>query len=1400
MKKTGLEFELTALDFLDRIFSDLGYDVTRKRNQKAGTQDGYDNLIEIVTSKYKRYTIYAECKDYSSTLHYTQALEKIPHITSTHDNIDLILFISPFKDFSNPNEPNKVQGFYDTISVSCPVQFLTPEYFIADYFRLYPDLFKTVYNEEAEIVLNEKRKELLNKFDKLIFSDKNLRRIVIEEEDKDTYLNAISYTPYYIDRTFRKNPQQEQYYWNASDDTVEFNKLISDCTHGIVVLGNPGAGKTTELKNIAQALWDSRNENNIIPFYYQLKNCTSAATIPDILPKEYIHIPYLLAIFDGLDEVDNIADFGNKLRSFIKTKKTNNILKFIISCRTSIYNKIVKDLDGFTTAYLNPVSEGHAIKFLADKFQIDFTNKHKSFDYWRYRDLLGNPFYLELIGRNYYKRGELEISRARLISQYIDNRLEEDEKDKFRNEIYSSGQHLELAKKLAFALEMMQLSSIEDSKARPIVGDTTVLSKNPFIEQTIDQKWSFELKNVQEYLVAEMLSKMEFKELLLLIKIDDGINKIHPSWHNVVTLLLNIEFEQKETYKQLVDWLIVNDIEMIFQADPELVSDEIRSTAFQNHFQTHCIEKTLWIDNEQTVGRFGDTQSNIKYLLQTALNKNTNLRTRLSAIVLLEHMSIMNEGDSIKVEALMLQVMDEFKINEKEYLQIMAKTLGLIKKTAPEIKKRLLPKVTTFTLVYDYRELVQVALGFIAASNFQEHQEFVLETLKKSLKEKQWSHKSQYGSLVSTKEQIFKIFGQIRDADTLISLLKFFSKRLSNHNLREKYIEQFMKHCATVLPFADRKTKEQLVEIIFDVVTTNKMYHIEERLLASLAKSCSVDEELFIRLLAFEDEKNSNIYFLEHILKEEWYGHIIDCYTIGTLKETFFIQLRNCISYSSAEKAIRFQSYVENNSVFQFSDRIENSTMLEQREFNRNQSQREFDVKFNTELLKTHLENIFRYCDITELVYEDVDRFWDKYYKDFELKKAVSEYAIHFLQNQFNEHIKKIKIEEIEQIIIDNKLSRLEDIYQALPEEDASSPIIKDFQKDLLRKWLSDKRPLVEDYLDNPRELDKNEPEARTLVLFLNFFRYFKFTGFEESFLLKLFVNYINFDFQFLEELVDHEKITNKVLAGLNTNTDFQTRISLLSYLKAKNKIFDPDQLDISGDILDCIRKKNYCYARELIELFYTDDSIFLKMATNLYLEKDEDHYLLPFILNCLIKLGEHKFVKTFISDNFEFLISKKLLEEPKAIEYLVKSNGEYAFKRLDSIIRNITVNAGDTYYNSEYSNFENAESIDDLIEIATYCLSLQNYDDIFNGWFKPMRMVTDALVSICKKNDLATCDEIQKKIAVINPINDKKQNNRFYYESLMNDVKDVVYTHKSIPFSIKETIDISKKYEFLFY
>lgn len=75
----------------------------------------------------------------------------------------------------------------------------------------------------------------------------------------------------------------------------------------------------------------------------------------------------------------------------------SNRLKFVLSCRTNIYNKFIKDISNFDIYYLNEISIPSGLNFLKTKFNLNLEDS-KTFDIYKNKDLLESPFYLELMG------------------------------------------------------------------------------------------------------------------------------------------------------------------------------------------------------------------------------------------------------------------------------------------------------------------------------------------------------------------------------------------------------------------------------------------------------------------------------------------------------------------------------------------------------------------------------------------------------------------------------------------------------------------------------------------------------------------------------------------------------------------------------------------------------------------------------------------------------------------------------------------------------------------------------------------------------------------------------------------------------------------------------------------
>ncbi|RZM04108.1 MAG: hypothetical protein EOO88_56150, partial [Pedobacter sp.] len=235
----------------------------------------------------------------------------------------------------------------------------------------------------------------------MLFSDKNLKKIIIDDTHRHVYIGDLVKDPHHIKRTLRSENEEDVYDWGENERKF-LGDILASSRWGVVLLGNPGYGKTSELKDFAVELWETRDLRMHIPKYERLRDFNSGMSIEDLLPANYQNIGSLVVVLDGIDEIHDIADFTNKLRRFSSEKRQylkDGSIKFVISCRTNIYLKYIKVIENLEPYFLNGVSEGGAVRFLYNKFNIDLIGR-KEFDFWRFRDIIQNPFYLEMIGKS----------------------------------------------------------------------------------------------------------------------------------------------------------------------------------------------------------------------------------------------------------------------------------------------------------------------------------------------------------------------------------------------------------------------------------------------------------------------------------------------------------------------------------------------------------------------------------------------------------------------------------------------------------------------------------------------------------------------------------------------------------------------------------------------------------------------------------------------------------------------------------------------------------------------------------------------------------------------------------------------------------------------------------------
>ncbi len=213
-----------------------------------------------------------------------------------------------------------------------------------------------------------------------------------------------------LEKQFRSNEQRQ---YPSSNKSVEGIEILKDNDDHLMVLGKPGAGKTTFFKYITIEILKGKLHKQKIPIFISLKEWSdSKNTILEFISKQFedadvkdamqftsqhLRKGNCVVIMDGLDEVSfsTIAEAVQTIRLFTKRYNKN---RFIISCRLAAYNRT---FEKFTLVEVADFNEDQIRTFIQNWFKKNPQKAQKCYDEInRNRSLLElatNPLLLTLL-------------------------------------------------------------------------------------------------------------------------------------------------------------------------------------------------------------------------------------------------------------------------------------------------------------------------------------------------------------------------------------------------------------------------------------------------------------------------------------------------------------------------------------------------------------------------------------------------------------------------------------------------------------------------------------------------------------------------------------------------------------------------------------------------------------------------------------------------------------------------------------------------------------------------------------------------------------------------------------------------------------------------------------------
>jgi hypothetical protein len=955
-QKLGAHFETLTKDFFLWLFNKIELKITKDRIQTSGTQDGFDVQIQI-SKNLILHNIYIECKNYSSSIAMGHIFQKALELETNYplnNSNDLFIAINSKSIFKNKDNPEKTkQTLNNKFDFEC--QLLDISNGIKELFALNNHFYKELYGEEPDFEIDEEK--IIEKFKNIIFSNAPFKKVVLKEEDRIKFLGNIVPQEYFINRTFTKSRNILEYDYKRDAD-FEFDEIVSD-NDKIFILGNPGAGKTTSLEQFAFKYWNIGEQNSSTPIYRNLKNFTITDTIESKLPNIFFDLKNVLLILDGIDEISDVENFISKLEDFLNTDIVLNIkVKCIISCRTNIYESVIKNITGFSTFFMKELEYTESIDFLkklcnSPISHLEFNQISNSF--------LKNPFQIKILATYINTENRLPSNSAILWENYINERFKADATEKQKKKKFNSSLIKSQSQKVSLINELMKTSAINEDLLLKVFNNNPEyldgFKKNPLIDiisGTSD--WYYEHRNIQEYFASKLISIQPIEDIIRFIQILDK-KRTHPSLFNSITFLINILDEDSEKYNKLVNWLVENEPEILFKADNNRISEDLRIKVFQTYFNKVCIEQTLWINNNGTfqsneIALFAYCQQNYDYLITIIEDyKNQHFRTVYSALELLKYFKFpfnkikelklflinkLKQKDfdlSLKSEVVRIIYVQKFTVKDKKYLKDIFDCFT--KSTHKELNRSLMNFLLELDDIEDFYDFI--------------YNEFLLIH---KIKEREIEDKVGRGNEYTINDLIFKI----NDPNNFLNIIKYHfidDIRIHNYNEEEdlnKILEKIKSYIAI---------DETYIENLLSEIKEDYRFHTHERLLKQIIVQSNTRQRA-IKYLLNTMESDKVRYFVSGLIDKESLNILCDKLIELKTKDKEIEYWRNNIGNSSSRQlSEKFHQIMESKGIV-----FKEPVFTEKKAKKQNENfivhiQENFNILFDKKKLKSRIRYLF---------------------------------------------------------------------------------------------------------------------------------------------------------------------------------------------------------------------------------------------------------------------------------------------------------------------------------------------------------------------------------------------------------------------------------------------------------
>lgn len=736
--------------------------------------------------------------------------------------------------------------------------------------------------------------------------------------DKQRFLTDINVDEYYQARSIKKETDSRYLFFDEKEPIKLQEILEPKCK--IILLGNPGLGKTTELKNIALNLWSVKTETNEIPVFRNLRTFTVSNTIADFIPDECKSINSLCFVFDGVDEIADKQDFLSKLDNYILDNSKKDI-KVILSIRTNVYSEYKNSLYDYEVLYLNPLSVKASSSLFESKFGL--VNIIEKIPY-KHFDIISNPFMLNLYAEYFKSSQTIPYNTGVLWANYIDGRYEKDKEKYAKNNKYDNYTIKSLTKKIAVVNEFVESNEIIHNHLEQICKQQTgdFLKFNPFIDKNLSTNgYYFEHRNIQEYIFAQYLSELPFEKMIQKISFKVDLYNWDEKVLNVLSfqckknymLKFNHTLRNSISYlflvlsgtklKQYIEWCKNNEPEILFLSEPNLLEERTKTELFINYFNEVCIKQQLWISNnraieELTLADFANNEDGYNFLLNQFNNPKNIQRIRISALSVLGNLDYAKKQ---KKEALI----DSFSISlskEKDNY-LIREIINCCIDLQLFLDEAFLGQTIYKIKDLDNAEINHELLKAINKCNkVDEYFDFFEDEFLKESGEKQ--RKKTVDFNLSNSYLFKELISKIEKPDNYLKIISHFFE-----NSHGAYHDHFMIDFNVILEkfkFFNKKDNKFIIRFLEKIDVLDRFYLSENQLIQIV--TATKTEYLLIEKILYSDHSGYIIYTLSKILNKENINITYAFFKKQCRIHKIHEDMRNNIAENNFDLAVEFEN------------------------------------------------------------------------------------------------------------------------------------------------------------------------------------------------------------------------------------------------------------------------------------------------------------------------------------------------------------------------------------------------------------------------------------------------------------------------------------------------------------